>query len=397
MTNVKEVPILIIGGGIGGLTSALGIARSGKPVYVLEQAPQFTEVGAGIQLGPNALRVLDNFGLLETIYDFSIFPQRHVVMNAMNGKELSSLDFGKAFKDRYGYPYAVMHRSDLLDTLVHACQANELITLLTNHKAVSVENQGERVAVLCENGLSYLGEAVIGADGLWSKTRQLFSNDSPICSQYVAYRGAVPLAEITATVDVSLDDKLTWVGPHVHLVQYPLRRKDLFNQVAVFRSPKYRAGMAESDDWGTPEELDEMFSQCHPTVRKAVTYMQRGRRWPMYDREPINNWTAGRITLLGDAAHPMLQYLAQGACQAIEDGACLAQKLGLYASDVEKALLAYQEERIPRTASVQRGARTWGEIKHTVDPVTTLLRDTLLAQRRSDDYSAVDWLYSHSV
>jgi 3-hydroxybenzoate 6-monooxygenase len=392
MVKEQEVPIVIIGGGIGGLSTALGIARLGKEVYVLEQAPAFAEIGAGLQLGPNALNILDKLGLLEAVYDYSVFPRRHVVMDAISGKELSTLDLGNAFRDRYGYPYAVMHRSDLLNTLYEACQSSGYVSLLSNHKVESIENVGERAIVTCSNGNAFIAEAVIGADGLWSKTRELLSNDSPICSQYVAYRGTVPLAEISQNINVNQDDKLTWIGPNIHMVQYSIRRKELFNQVAVFKSMRFNAS---SNEWGTVEELEERYRMCNPAVLSAIKYINRDRSWKMYDREPINNWTLGRISLLGDAAHPMLQYLAQGACQAIEDAYCMAEKIRIFNDQIPHAFSAYQQERIPRTAQVQRGARIWGEIKHTEDPITSLLRNTLLTQRSSEDYSAVDWLYSH--
>ncbi|MBO8163493.1 MAG: FAD-dependent monooxygenase [Brevibacillus sp.] len=389
MTKVTEVPFLIVGGGIGGLAAALGVAETGRSVHVLEQAKEFGEIGAGIQLAPNATAVLDKFGVLEAIREYAVFPKRLVLMDAFSGKELSALDLGGSFRERYGYPYLVLHRSDLHKVLLDACRANGRITLLTDQMVEHVENLGEKARVVCHDGTTYLTEAVIGADGLWSKTRRLFSDDKPVCSQYVAYRGTIPMSEITPHAD--LDDVIMWIGPHLHLVQYPVRRKELYNQVVVFKSFRYKE---DSDDWGTPDELDEHFGACCPPVRNAVTYIQRQRRWPMYDREPIDNWTSGRITLLGDAAHPMLQYLAQGGCQALEDAACLTEMLRLHDTDVEKAFLAYQQERIPRTATVQRSARVWGDIIHADDPIAILLRNTIMEQRSPEDISHVDWLYS---
>nr|ADZ54053.1 3-hydroxybenzoate 6-monooxygenase [Paenibacillus sp. NyZ101] len=389
MTTEKEnVPFLIVGGGIGGLATALGLAKAGKSVQVLEQAPEFGEIGAGIQLAPNATAVLDQLGVLDAISEFAVFPKRLVLMDALTGKELSALDLGDPFRERYGYPYIVLHRSDLHKTLLDACRANDRIALLNNKVVKSAENVGDKAQVTCTDGTTYVSDAVIGADGLWSNTRRLFSDDKPICSQYVAYRGAIPMTEITPTAD--LDDVIMWIGPYLHLVQYPVRRKELYNQVVVFKSFRYKE---DSDDWGTPEELDEHFGACCEPVRHAVTYIQRQRRWPMYDREPIDNWTSGRITLLGDAAHPMLQYLAQGGCQALEDAACLTKSLLQHGDDTEKAFLAYQEERIPRTAEVQRNARLWGEFLHTEDAMATYLRNRILTQRSSDDFGVADWLY----
>ena len=229
---------------------------------------------------------------------------------------------------------------------------------------------------------------MIGADGLHSTVRALVHADELIRSHYVAYRGTVPLAEVGPTFDCR--DVVAWIGPGLHLVQYALRRGELLNQVAVFRSDR---SIAAEEDWGSPDELDARFATTCPRVRAALPGLGRDRWWPMYDREPIDNWTAGRITLIGDAAHPMLQYLAQGACQAIEDGAALVDSLESSGRDVHAAFRAYQRERVPRTARVQRRARTWGDIWH-VDGVGMLLRDTLLAERALDDHRHVEWLYA---
>ncbi len=176
-------------------------------------------------------------------------------------------------------------------------------------------------------------------------------------------------------------------------MQYPIRRGELYNQVAVFGSRSYSREAELTDRWGTPAELDQAFGVCCGPVRAGVALISRDRRWVMYDREPLDNWTTGRITLLGDAAHPMVQYLAQGACQAIEDAGCLARQFIRYDGDVVKAFAAYQAERIPRTAVIQRSARIWGQIWHDDGPVIPLLRDRILTRRGPDDYTDLDWLY----
>ena len=213
------------------------------------------------------------------------------------------------------------------------------------------------------------------------------STTRPVCAEFVAYRGAVPTSE--AGADVPLDTELIWIGPSLHFVQYRIREGDLVNQVGVIRSDHYRPG---SDDWGTPDELDARFETTCPEVQVAATALGRDRWWPMYDRDPVDNWTAGRVTLLGDAAHPMLQYLAQGACQAIEDAQVLAQSMA-HSGSVEGALAQYQAARTPRTAKVQRYARLWGELWHTHDPLTITLRNHILTRRAADDYIDTDWLY----
>lgn len=387
MGNVEEV--IVVGGGIGGLAAAYGIAKLGKKVTVLEQAAAFGEVGAGLQVGPNGLRALDALGVLEEVYKLGVFPRRHVFMDALDGKELSAVQFGESFEKSFGYPYIVIHRSDLHSVLLKACEALPNITFLTNHKLVAIEEFSDAVELRCENGEVLRGETVVGADGIRSVARQLVSPASnPVASRYVAYRFTVPMDEMTINID--WDEKLTWIGPGIHLVQYPVRHKSVINQVAVFKSNRYNE---ETDDWGSLEELHEMFADCCPTIQESLKFVQEGFVSKLHDIEPLEKWSTNRVTLLGDSAHAMLQYLAQGACQALEDAVCLAEKLGANGSNTAKALDEYQQERIPRTALVQRGARTWGEIKHAEDTVTRMLRDTILLNRAADDYTYLEWLY----
>lgn len=390
MGEVKEV--VVVGGGIGGLAAAYGIAKLGKKVTLLEQAPQFGEVGAGLQVGPNGLRALDALGVLEEVYKLAVFPRRHVFMDALSGKELSPVQFGESFRGRFGYPYIVIHRSDLHSVLLKACQSLDNVSFLTNHKLESIKEFTDYVELRCENGAVLLAETVIGADGIRSMTRKLVSQAEPVISQYVAYRFTVPMTEMT--IDIDWDEKLTWIGPGIHLVQYPVRHKSVINQVAVFKSYKYNK---DSDDWGTEEELHQMFADSCSTIKESLKFANRGLITKLFDIEPLEKWSTNRVTLLGDSAHAMLQYLAQGACQALEDAVCLTEKIRANGSNTAKALDEYQKERIPRTAEVQRGARTWGEIKHAEDPVTRLLRNTIMLNRSADDYQYLDWLYKERV
>lgn len=390
--GAKRVDFLVIGGGIGGLTAALAIAKSGRDVTVLEQAPQFSEIGAGLQLAPNAIRVLQRLGLFDAVGDFAWFPKRLVLMDAKNAQELSALDLGDAYRRRYGFPYAVMHRADLLNLLVQACESSGRVTLLADQEVVASHPSPGHVEVAVKDGTTYVAKVAVGADGLWSKTRRHLCDDEAVTAHYVAYRGTVPIEEISDYA--RMDDVVMWVGPGMHFVQYPVRRGELYNQVAVFHSQRYTP---DSDDWGTPEELDEAYSVCCPQVQHAAKFMQRHRRWPMIDRDPIPHWVNGRLALLGDAAHPMLQYIAQGACQAIEDGAALAAEFDKSANDIDAALHRYEARRTVRAAQIQNAARTFGHIIHTGDPTTVLLRDSLLTTRAADDYRFVDWIYGHDA
>jgi 2-polyprenyl-6-methoxyphenol hydroxylase-like FAD-dependent oxidoreductase len=389
MNAAARVPVLIAGGGIGGLAAALALAKRGRRAHVLEKAPEFGEIGAGLQLAPNAARALDELGVLRAIEPFAVFPERIVWMDAVAGNQVTALDLGAPFRARYGHRYMVMHRSDLLAVLLDACRANERITLETSKHVVAVEDRGDSAHVGCADGSRYEAEVLVGADGLWSVVRQLLIGDGdPLCSQYVAYRGAIPIAEMSSRA--GSDNVMLWTGPDMHLVQYPVRRGELYNQVAVFKSDRYRP---DSDDWGTSDELDAHFGACTGAVRGALAKFRRNRRWPMFDRLPVERWSRNRITLLGDAAHPMLQYLAQGAAQALEDAVALGDALAGQA-DVGAAFAAYEIARVARTARVQTTARAWGDYWH-VSLERTARRNAVLAARDPRDYGETDWLYAH--
>jgi len=387
-THTERTGLLVIGGGIGGMATALAAARAGRPVRLLERAPAFTEIGAGLQVGPNAIRVLMNLGLYERIEEVAVFPSRGVFMDALTGKYLTSLDFGPAFRERYQAPYAVMHRSDLLDILLDACRASDRIVLENGKEVVAVrELDGDIVRVECADGSAYEADAVIGADGLNSRVRGLIADDEPVCSGYAAYRGTMPVGDLGAGIDG--DSVVLWIGPGMHMIQYPIRRGELYNTVAVFHSDSFQQG---KDGWGGPKELDARFATACDEVRRGVALVDRSRHWKTYDREPLDRWTTGRVALLGDAAHPMLQYLGQGACQALEDAEALGRGLAEHGDDFTKVFAAYEQGRIPRATRCQTTARTWGEIWHT-DGVGRTLRNHILTSRAADDYTHTDWLY----
>ena len=379
------VDVVVVGGGIGGLANACALARAGHSVRVLERAPAFGEIGAGLQLAPNATRVLREWGLLEEVLDRGVSPRRLVLRDAVDEGELTRLELDGGFAARYEAPYVVIHRGDLLDVLARACvrAGAELVPGCEVHDAATAEDE----AVVSSTRGEHRARLVIVADGLHSRLRAGFSDDEPVCAGYAAYRGAFPVERLDLEPE-ALETVVGYVGPGCHLIQYPLRGGRMFNTVAVFKSSAYERGEA---DWGGPEELEAVFAGCGPKVRAGLKSLSLTRRWPMYDRLPIPNWINGRLVLTGDAAHPMLQYLAQGACQAIEDAHCLATEL---ASDLDRsvALKRYEDARTARTAHVQAASRLWGDIWHT-DGVGRLLRNTLFRQRAPHDYTYVDWLY----
>ncbi len=387
--------VIVVGGGIGGLSCGYALASAGRQVRVLEQSPAFGEVGAGLQLGPNATRILREWGLLDEVIAAGVLPRRLVLKDALDGSELTHLDLGQDFLHRYGAPYVVIHRSDLLDILYRACQRAG-VDLVTNARVLRVES-GAETATAVTDAATHDGALVLAADGLWSTLRANFSDDEPICSGYVAYRGAVPLSEAADLGELSLEDVVVYFGPGCHFVQYPLRQGDLLNQVAVFASPAYQRG---AEDWGGPDELEAVFSRCCAQVRSGTAKLGRERRWPMFDRLPITNWVQGRLALTGDAAHPMLQYLAQGACQAIEDAWTLCMQAPSRGSDGpdewQEALVTYEKLRTERTAQVQTTAHAWGDLWHC-DGLTRTLRNELLRDRDPADYKHIDWVYSEAV
>ncbi|MBT2514756.1 FAD-dependent oxidoreductase, partial [Arthrobacter sp. ISL-30] len=390
----KSSDVLVIGGGMAGLAAAFGLKENGADVTLVERAPEFGEVGAGLQLAPNATRLLAKWGLLEKVKEIGVMPDHLVFRDAVSGEELTRQELGGAFEERYGAPYIVIHRSDLHRVLLEAAR-DAGVTLLNDVTVDRVETDGGAGRAIAVDGSVYEAGLVVGADGLKSALREAVSDDEPVGSHYVAYRGTVPAAEVPNASD--LNDVVVWLGPDCHLVQYPLRKGELLNTVAVFKSPSFARG---EEQYGGVDELEEAYRDCVPEVRNALQNLWRGIRWPMYDRNPIENWVDGRLLLVGDAAHPMLQYLAQGACQALEDAAALQELSrgtvftdnGIDADAWDGVMRSFNAIRAPRTATVQRTARVWGESWH-VSGVGRVLRNMLFKARRDSDVHYTDWLY----
>lgn len=383
--------VIVVGGGIGGLSAAFALARQGLTVQVLEGAAAFGEVGAGLQLAPNCTRILDDFGILEAAKTLGVLPRAMVMRDALDGSELTRLDLVD-LQRRYGFPYLVIHRSDLHALLLNACTAAG-VDLVTDAEVVAYENIEAGARVRLKNGEERTAEVVIAADGLHSLARRLFVADEPVSSSYVAYRGTVSVADL-GDRRVDLSEVVVYVGPRHHFVQYGLRGGDMLNQVAVFESPK---ATAEEMNWVTPDELDSAFSQSCSAVRAGIPAMWRDRWWRMYDRNPISTWVHGRVALLGDSAHPPLQYMAQGAIMAIEDAWVLAEHIARLrqtdeTTDWDAALRAYEAVRPPHCRRVQTTARAWGALWH-LDGVARAHRNVLLRARNTYDYAYTDWIY----
>ncbi|MFE2041996.1 FAD-dependent oxidoreductase [Streptomyces sp. NPDC059477] len=387
--------VLVAGGGIGGLSAALALARQGLRVRLYEQAPEFGEVGAGLQLAPNCTRILHEYGLLDEAVRLGVLPERMLMKDALDGKVLTRVDL-KDLARRYGFPYLVIHRSDLHGVLLRGCRRAG-VELVTGARVVAYENVPDGARVTLADGREDRAEAVLAADGLHSVARELLIDDEPVNSAYVAYRGAVPFERVRAN-GVHEKDVVLYVGPHAHFVQYPLRGGEMFNQVAVFRSPKALAG---ADDWGTPDELDRAFAGTCEQIQKGLPLMWRDRWWRMFDRDPLMKWVTGRVALLGDAAHPPLQYMAQGAVMAVEDGWVLARHVAAQRPrrtgtgsgvDWGTALAAYEAVRPEHCRRVVLTARSWGELWHHVG-IRREQRNAVMRARDTYDYSFMDWIY----
>jgi len=385
----KEHTILIVGGGIGGVAAALALAKQGHRVHLFEQASEFKEIGAGIQLGPNAFYLFDQLGLTERISALAAFPEDLVVMDSISGDEVTVIPAATLIRKRFGHPYGLIHRADLHAVLLDECKHYPQISTHSGCKMTDFEDLGERVVVHTEAGETYTGDALIGADGLWSAVRaKIVGDGKPRVSGHIAYRAVLPIEEVP---EANQRNAMTlWAGPKNHLVHYPLRGGKLFNLVAVFHSDRYEEGW---DSYGDTEELMLRFQGVVPEVKQMLDKIESWRMWVLCDREPIKDWSKGRVTLLGDAAHPMLQYLAQGACMAMEDAFCLASKVQHSDGDLAAAFLAYQEARYLRTARAQLTARLYGNVYHAAG-ATRDLRNAFLRSRTAEQFCEGNaWLY----
>jgi len=389
LSSGGSAPFLISGGGIGGLIAAYSLARQGFPVRLFEQSPEFREVGAGIQLGPNIFRVLEKVGLKDAVLADAHRPPAQEMRDALTGKLVTRIPLEAEFFARFGQPYAVTHRADIHGTFLNACQRNNLITLETSRRVDSFEDHGDRITVTLENGERAEGRALIGCDGMWSKIREHIVGDGkPRVSGHIAYRAVLKRADVPD--DLWRPDVVLWAGPRTHFVHYPLRRGELYNLVAVFHSDHYEEGWNAE---GSKDLLWKHFQNQRPEVLRMLERIETWRLWVLCDREPVKDWTKGRVTLLGDAAHPMLQYLAQGACMATEDAVTLAEMVAASPDDLPAAFAAYQQARYLRTGRVQIMARVYGEFYHARG-VAAELRDMALSGRTpQQSYDGIAWLY----
>ncbi|HEY8707174.1 MAG TPA: 3-hydroxybenzoate 6-monooxygenase [Burkholderiaceae bacterium] len=392
VTRHAHLPVLVAGGGIGGLAAALALTRQGLSVKVLEQAPELGEIGAGIQLGPNAFAAFDALGIGPTARARAVYTDEMVMHDALDESLVGRIPVGEAFRQRFGNPYAVIHRADVHLSLLEAARASGRIEVLTATPVARVEQDDDGVTVVDARGGTHRGQALIGADGVKSAVRAQYVGDSARVSGHVVYRAVIDKKDFPA--DLRWNAASIWVGPNCHLVHYPLRGGEQYNVVVTFHSRR-------QEEWsvteGSAQEVQSYFEGICPRARQLIDLPKNWKRWATADREPIGQWTYGRATLLGDAAHPTLQYLAQGACMALEDAVTLGEALRVHGNDHAPAFDHYQRSRIARTARIVLSAREMGRIFHAKG-VERLVRNELWKGRTPERfYDALEWLYGWRV
>jgi 3-hydroxybenzoate 6-monooxygenase len=383
---------LIAGGGIGGLAAALTISRQGHDVQVFERSERFNELGAGIQLGPNAFRALRSLGLNDEVRSRAVFPDELRLMDGTTGRPLARLPVKGRYLRRFREPYAVVHRGELYRVILDACRASGRVELLAGTEIVSYEQDGDRVSALSSDGRRFSGSLLIGADGIKSNVRaQMVGDGGPRVSGHTIYRSVIAMEQVPE--HLRSDSVTLWAGPRWHFVHYPIAGGSQMNLAATI------------DDQATEEIVGEPVQQAR--VRSEFAELggipgelldlgEDWRRWVLCDRDPVDDWVDGRAALLGDAAHPMLQYAAQGACMALEDAVVLGRCLGARSrgASIPAALRAYNRARRARVAKTQLLSRRLGEEIYHARGAQAVARDRLLAGIGTDDLHArIAWLH----
>lgn len=388
----SKLPVLVAGGGIGGLAAALALVRQGFHVKVMEQAAEIGEIGAGIQLGPNAFHAFDALGIGEKARSRAVYTDEMVMHDAIDGSLVGRIPTGEAFRKRFGNPYAVIHRVDVHKSLLEGAQETGKVEFLTSTRVERIEQDEQSVTVHDQHGNAHKGIALIGADGVKSVVREQFVGDPAHVTGHVVYRAVIDKKDFP--LDLQWNAASIWVGPNCHLVHYPLRGGEQYNVVVTFHS-------RQQEEWGvtdgSKEEVQSYFQGICPQARQLIDLPKTWKRWATADREPIGQWSFGRVTLLGDAAHPTTQYMAQGACMAIEDGVTLGEALRVNNNDFIKAFDLYQRSRVTRTARIVLSSREMGRIYHAKG-VERLVRNDLWKGRTPERfYDAMEWLYGWNV
>ena len=389
---VRSPPVLVVGGGIGGMATALALSQQGFAVEVFEQSAEIGEIGAGLQLGPNGFAALDALGVGERARRRAVFTDELVMMDAVDGGEVARIPVGDAFRRRFDNPYAVIHRADIHQSIYEEVQLAAGIRTRTSLRIVKLDVDDAGVRLVDAAGGIHEGAAVVGCDGVHSVVRQHLLGDGHRVSGHVVYRALVPQADMPA--DLRWNAAAIWVGPNCHLVHYPLRGGEQYNIVVTFHS-------RQQEEWGVSEgsrdEVMSYFTGICDRPRQLLDKPTSWKRWSTADRDPVERWGEGRATLLGDAAHPMLQYMAQGACIALEDAVTLRESLRACDGELAPAFRLYESKRVVRGARLIISAREMGRIYHATG-VERLVRNSMWAGRPPERfYDALEWLYGWTV
>lgn len=388
-----EKRIVIAGGGIGGLATAMGLAQKGYASLVLERSPELGEIGAGIQLGPNAFHAFDYLGVGDAARKMAVYVDALRLMDAMTGEEIARVPLDAPFRARFKNPYAVIHRGDLHGVFLKACRAHPLVELRTSSEVVGYAQIAGRVSARLRDGSTAEGAALVGADGLFSKVRAQLANDGPPrVTGHTTYRSVIPTDEMPE--ELRWNAATLWAGPKCHIVHYPLSGWKYFNLVVTYHNdaPEPVAGKPVAR-----EEVMQGFGHIAALPRKIIEHGRDWKLWVLCDRDPILNWTDGCVTLLGDAAHPTLQYMAQGACMAMEDAVCLSHEVEASAGNFARAFEAYRQKRVNRTARIQIQSRLVGDhIYHPAGGHAALRNTMMRAMSAEDYYDSLQWLYGGS-
>ena len=391
MANARNtVPIAIAGGGIGGLAAALSLARHGFRSLVLEQAREFGEVGVGLQMAPNALSVLDALGVGVAAKKHALLIERLLMMDAVTGEEVANIPCDERFEKRFGNPYAVAHRAHIHGPLLEACRSHDLVELRTNAQVTTFDFENPLVSVLLQSGERIPAVGLIGADGVYSNVRKLIIKDGdPLPVGAIVFRATISASEMPK--DLQHPYPVFWAGPDWHVIYYPMNDWSMFNLGCTVVTGQ--STLREPEDFAPLMVLPYFKQACEIPAR--VLDIPRGfRRFVIVHREPVDNWSLGPVTLLGDAAHPMPQYIAQGAAMALEDAICLGGAVDECSGDFARAFRRYQDRRIVRTARVQISSLMMDKLNHAKG-VERKVRNSLFEGRTPEEYyDRLAWLYT---
>jgi salicylate hydroxylase len=385
--------VAVIGGGIGGTAAALSLLRSGIDVHVFEQARELREVGAGIQISPNASRVLHGLGLANALANMGVKPLAWHQRRWQDGRTLLRTPLAEAMETTFGSPHYQMHRADVLRSLVAALPSDRVHI---GHRLTGLVDHGDRIEAQFENGARINADVLVGADGIHSAVRRiLFGPEQPHFTGCMCYRGLVPVERL-AHLEIPVEAQI-WMGPGKHFVHYYVRNRQLLNFVAIIDQDTWTK---ESwTDRGDIADAIAAYEGWHPQLHGILQAVDETFIWALFDRPPMQRWSVGRVTLLGDACHAMLPFMAQGAAQAIEDGATLAACLAKGdKEDVTDALTLYEAHRLPRTARVQALAANNKTRFHLPDGPEQVARDNEMSKSITDfSLHSVAWLYGHDA